>query len=75
MLSQTDHGSQFYNSHSKLQSDFKSFCKDDNYIPVTKRNFSDRIRNLGILIERKNYGMAVNVERIIFSTSDNNAVS
>ena len=60
---------------SKLYSDFKSFCKDDNYIPVTKRNFSDRIRNLGILIERKNYGMAVNVERIIFSTSDNNAVS
>jgi putative DNA primase/helicase len=60
---------------SKLYSDFKSFCKDDNYIPVTKRNFSDRIRNLGILIERKNYGMAVKVERIKFSTSDNNAVS
>ena len=24
----TDHGSQFYNSHSKLQSDFDSFCKE-----------------------------------------------
>jgi hypothetical protein len=26
-------------------------------------------------LERKNYGMAINVERIIFSTSDNNAVN
>ena len=24
----TDHGSQFYNSRSKLQSDFDSFCKE-----------------------------------------------
>ena len=24
----TDHGSQFYNSRSKLKSDFDSFCKE-----------------------------------------------
>ena len=42
----TDHGSQFYNSHSKLQSDFDSFYKEHGiqYVigsigkPTTRKN-------------------------------------
>lgn len=38
-----------------LYNNYKSFCRDGNYHPVSKRNFSDRLRNLGIIIERKNF--------------------
>jgi len=60
---------------SKLYSDFKSFCKDDNYIPVTKRILVIESGTWEFLLNGKIMVWAVNVERIIFSTSDNNTVS
>ena len=45
---------------------YKSFCYDGSYHPVSKRNFSERLRNLGIVLERKNFGMAVAVRNTFF---------
>lgn len=58
---------------SNLYNNYKYFCRDGNYHPVTKRNFSDRLRNLGVLIERKNFGMAVYVKKISIYNFDKDA--
>lgn len=45
----------------ELYVQYKSFCYDGNYHPVSKRNFSERLRNADIKTERKNYGIVVYV--------------
>jgi putative DNA primase/helicase len=49
-----------------LYSDYKLFCYDGSYHPVSKRNFSERLRNTSIKTERKNYGMIVYVKKNYF---------
>ena len=58
---------------SNLYNSYKYFCRDGNYHPVSKRNFSDRLRTLGVLIERKNFGMAVYVKKISLHNFDKDA--
>ena len=49
-----------------LYNDYKLFCYDGSYYPVSKRNFSERLRNVNIKSERKNYGMVVYVKKYFF---------
>jgi len=50
----------------ELYNDYKLFCYDGSYHPVSKRNFSERLRNVNIKSERKNYGMVVYVKKYFF---------
>ena len=49
-----------------LYNQYKSFCFDGSYHPVSKRNFSERLRNAEIIIERKNFGIVVYVSNTPF---------
>src|SRR5690554_8059676 len=49
-----------------LYNQYKSFCFDGSYHPVSKRNFSERLRNAEIMIERKNIGIVVYVSNTPF---------
>lgn len=49
-----------------LYNNYKLFCYDGSYHPVSKRNFSERLRNVNIKSERKNYGMVVYVKKYFF---------
>ncbi len=42
----------------ELYSDYRSYCLEDGYKAVGKKNFIKRLESLGIPIERKNIGMA-----------------
>lgn len=45
-----------YISIKELYPNYRSLCNDDGFKPVSKTNFINRLRNLGILVERKNNG-------------------
>ena len=49
-----------------LYNEYKLFCYDGSYHPVSKRNFSERLRNVNVKTERKNYGMVVYVKKFFF---------
>lgn len=49
-----------------LYNQYKSFCFDGSYHPVSKRNFGERLRNAGIIIERKNFGIVAYVSNTPF---------
>lgn len=42
---------------SDLHSYYKEYCFKSNYTPVSNRLFTKRIRNMGIKVDRKSYGM------------------
>jgi hypothetical protein len=42
---------------SDLHSSNKEYCFKSNYTPVSIRLFTKRIRNMGIKVDRKSYGM------------------
>ena len=46
-----------------LYRDYQNYCKDNNYQSIGMRVFSERLRKLGYIIERKNYGRIVFMER------------
>lgn len=50
----------------ELYVQYKVFCYEGSYYPVSKRNFSERLRNAKIKTERKNYGMVVYVNKNSF---------
>ena len=50
----------------ELYVEYKVFCYEGSYYPVSKRNFSERLRNAEIKTERKNYGMVVYVNKNSF---------
>lgn len=41
---------------SKLYLEYRSFCQDDGFRPLSKSNFKKRLEAVGVLIERKNIG-------------------
>lgn len=42
-----------------LYNEYKSYCIENGFKPVSSKNFADRLRNAGFTTERKNFGMAV----------------
>ena len=44
-----------------LYDTYKTFCKDDSYKPLNKKEFCKSLKNMGFYFIRKNYGQAVNV--------------
>lgn len=42
---------------------YKSFCTENNYIPVSPRTFSQRLRNDGFTITRRNQGNVILMEK------------
>lgn len=46
-----------------LYTEYRQFCSEDGYNPTGKKNFFDRVRNAGIVFERKKNGMVVFVEK------------
>lgn len=47
-----------------LYQQYRSFCIDDGHKPLNKQNFSKRLANLKILVERKNVGNSVGIKKI-----------
>jgi putative DNA primase/helicase len=43
----------------EMYPEYKSFCMNDGYRPVSKSNFKKRLESFGYLIERRNVGWAV----------------
>jgi len=43
--------------------EYKSFCEDDNYRPVSTRKFSERLRALGFEDEKKEHGKIIYAQR------------
>ncbi|MFH5833863.1 phage/plasmid primase, P4 family [Halalkalibaculum sp. DA384] len=52
-----------YEKLSKIYSEYKGFCGEDGYYPVSKRKFSKRIQNNGIKVTRKSYGNVVYLKK------------
>jgi putative DNA primase/helicase len=47
-----------------LYIEYRDFCIVGNYSPVAKRTFVSRLRNHGIIIERKTYGLGVYINDV-----------
>ena len=47
----------------ELYNEYKAYCMDGSYFKCTVRTFSERLRNSGYKIERKNYGNVVYIEK------------
>jgi putative DNA primase/helicase len=54
---------EWYQKLSKIYSEYKGFCGEDGYYPVSKRKFSKRIQNSGIKVKRKSYGNVVYLQK------------
>ncbi|MDD4777520.1 MAG: phage/plasmid primase, P4 family [Fermentimonas sp.] len=50
-------------SLTDLHNEYSFFCKNRNLIPETRKIFSLRLKNQGIAVKRKNYGMSVLIEK------------
>ena len=48
-----------HKSLGELYSDYKSFCADDGFRPLGKKNFSKRLQSNGFEVRRMNYGKSV----------------
>jgi len=46
-----------------LYSEYKKYCGDNGHHNCSVRTFSERLKNIGFKIERKNYGMAVFIKK------------
>ena len=46
-----------------LYMEYRTFCIEDGFKPVNKTNFSKRVQGFGIVIEKKNIGNVVFIER------------
>ena len=47
-----------------LFNEYKNYCLEGGFKSCSVRTFSDRLRNLGFHIQRKNFGMVINIEKI-----------
>ncbi|MET6998709.1 DNA primase family protein [Chitinophaga defluvii] len=47
-----------------LFSEYRIYCMDSGYRACSLKTFSDRLRNQNFVLERKNYGMALFIEKI-----------
>lgn len=52
----------------ELFNEYKGFCSDSNYRPVGIQKFSERLKNAGFEVERKNYGTVIFLEKQSFET-------
>lgn len=48
---------------TELYAEYKHFCFDRGNLPLNYRRFGNRLRNMGINLARKNYGMVVKVTK------------
>lgn len=46
--------------------DYRSYCNENGFKSCSSRTYSERLRNSGYQIDRKNYGMGVNAEKECF---------
>ena len=46
-----------------LYNEYNAYCISGNYVAVSKKAFTSRIRNMGIIIEKKYYGMIVYLKK------------
>jgi putative DNA primase/helicase len=53
----------------KLYIKYNRYCKESGCIPCAKNKVSDRLRNAGVFIERKNYGLVVYLGKARFQKS------
>jgi len=49
--------SEQFQAIKEVYADYRSFCFEDGYKPLGKKNFIRRLESLGVLIERKAVGM------------------
>ena len=42
-----------------IYNEYRTFCIDSHYSPISNRSFTSKLRDLGFNIERKNYGYGV----------------
>lgn len=50
----------------QLFSLYTTYCSENGYHRVSNKNFTERLRNAGFLLERKNYGMIVYIKKTSF---------
>ena len=48
---------------TELHSEYSFFCRNRNLVPETLKIFSQRLKNQGIAVKRKSYGMSVLIEK------------
>ncbi len=49
---------------SNIYKEYQRFCINGNFFAVTMKNFANRLRNLGYIVVRRNFGMAVNLKDV-----------
>jgi len=47
----------------EVYNEYRTYCIDSGYRPCSKRTVSERLRVMGYLIERKNYGNVIYIEK------------
>ena len=45
--------------HKEIFNEYRVYCNESGYRPVSIKTFSERLRNVGFVIERKNFGNVV----------------
>ena len=52
----------------ELFTEYKGYCQDSNFRPVSIQKFAERLKNAGFETERKNYGTIIFLEKQSFDT-------
>jgi putative DNA primase/helicase len=47
----------------ELFNEYRTYCNESGFKACSVKTFSDRLRNLGFQIQRKGYGMAIDIEK------------
>ena len=45
---------------------YRTYCTESGYHACSKRTFAERLRNVGFMTERRNYGLVIFVKKVLF---------
>jgi len=52
-----------YKPLKEIYAEYRLYCGENGYRPCANKTFGDRLRNIGIHLEKKNFGQAVFIEK------------
>jgi len=55
-----------YKEFKELFALYRTYCNESGYYSCAKKTFGERLRNAGVMIEKKNYGLVVYLKKLSF---------
>ncbi len=55
-----------YKEFKELFALYRTYCAESGYYSCAKKTFGERLRNAGVMIEKKNYGLVVYLKKHSF---------